>query len=146
DAEFLAQVGHHVDERDLGREKAVGRLLDQFGGRDARGDDRAVEVGLVEVEQQRSRAVGIGADDDPVRLQEVADRRALAEEFRIAGDIELMLRSGQAPDRGVDPVSGPGAWIVGVPSERRATMSGSLSIAVTVWPTSARPTAVTNPA
>ena len=108
DAEFLAQVGHHVDERDLGSEKAVGRLLDQFGGRDARGDDRAVEVGLVEVEQQRSRAVGIGADDDPVRLQEVADRRALAEEFRIAGDIELMLRSGQAPDRGVDPVSGPG--------------------------------------
>src|SRR2546429_7828772 len=79
-----------------------------FRSRDARGDDRAVEVGLVEVEQQCSRAVGIGADDDPVRLQEVADRRALAEEFRIAGDIELMLRSRQAPDRGVDPVSGPG--------------------------------------
>src|SRR5256884_6845812 len=99
DAEFLAQVGHHVDERDLGREKAVGRLLDQFGGRDARRDDRTVEVGLVEVEQQRSRAVGIGADDDPVRLQEVADRRALAEEFRIAGDIELMLRSDRKSTR-----------------------------------------------
>src|SRR2546429_3888652 len=68
-------------------------------GRNARRDDRAVEVGLVEVEQQCSPAVGIGADDDPVRLQEVADRRALAEEFRIAGDIELMLRSDRKSTR-----------------------------------------------
>ena len=28
----------------------------------------------------------------------------------------------------------PGSWMVGLPSERLATISGSLSIAVTVWP------------
>ena len=108
DAELLAQVGHQVDEGDLGGEEGVGRLLDQLGRRDARHDDRAVEAPLIEVEQQRARPAGIGADDDPGRREEVANRRPLAEELRIAGDVELALPAGQAADRPVDPVGGAG--------------------------------------
>ena len=40
----------------------------------------------------------------------------------------------------------PGSWMVGVPSQRLATMSGSLSVAVTLWPSWARHTDVTSPA
>ena len=91
DAERFAQIGHHVDERDLGGEESVRRLLDEFRRCHAREHDRAVEAGLVEVEEERSRAVSVGADDDSVWLKEIADRRALAEELRIAGDVELAL-------------------------------------------------------
>ena len=104
----VAEIGHDVDERDLGREKGVRRLLDEFGRRHAREDDRAVHAGLVELEEERPRPRAVGADHDPIRLEEIADRRALAEEFWIAGDIELALRSGQAPDRPLDPAGGPG--------------------------------------
>src|SRR5439155_11358448 len=91
DAERFAQIGHHVDERDLGGEKGVGRLLDEFRRRHAREHDRAVEAGLVEVEEERSCPVSVGTDDDSVWLEEIADRRSLARELRIAGDVELAL-------------------------------------------------------
>ena len=108
DAKLRAQVRHQVDERDLRGEKGVRRVLDQFGRRHAGDDDRAVEAPLVEAEQQRPGPLGVGADDDPVRFEEVANGRALAKELRIAGDVELSLRSGHAPDRPLDPVGGPG--------------------------------------
>ena len=108
DAELLAQVGHHVDERDLRGEKGVRRLLDQFGRRDAGHDDGAVEAPPVEVKQQRSGPLGIRTDDDSVRLEEITNRGALAQKLRIAGDIELVLTSAQASDRPVDPAGRAG--------------------------------------
>src|SRR5205823_707658 len=91
DAKRFAQIGHHVDERDLGGEESIRRLLDEFRRCHAREHDRAVEAGLVEVEEERSRAVSVCTDDDSVWLEEIANRRTLAKELRIAGDIELAL-------------------------------------------------------
>ena len=108
DAKRLAQIGHNIDERDLGGEEGVRRLLDEFRRRHAREHDRAVEVRLVEVEQERPRAGTVRADDDAVGLKKVADRRALAEEFRIARDLELVLWPGQASNGPVDPPGGAG--------------------------------------
>ena len=102
--EFLAEVRHQVDEGDLRGEKGVGRLLDQFGRRHARDDDRAVEAGLVEVEEQRPGPLAVRADDDPVRMQKVADGGTLPQKLRIAGDVKLPFPSGQPADRPVDPV------------------------------------------
>ena len=47
DAERFAQVGHHIDERDLRGEERVRRLLDEFRRRHTRDHDRTIEAGLV---------------------------------------------------------------------------------------------------
>ena len=93
-ADRLAQIGHLVDEGDLGREKRVGRVFDQLGGLE-RGEDHR---GFQEVErpiqrsQNRPRVLALGADDHPVGPHEICDRRSLAQEFRVRGDIEAALR------------------------------------------------------
>ena len=42
-ADALAQVGHLVDEGDLGREEGVGRVLDQLGGLERGEQDRGLD-------------------------------------------------------------------------------------------------------
>ena len=76
----------------------------------------------------------------------VPTQRKMMSDADMASSARVLNLSLPASRLAVSNSCSPGSWIVGVPSERRATMSGSLSIAVTVWPTSARPTAVTNPA
>ena len=87
----LAQLGHGVDERDLGGEEGVGRDLDQLGGgevgdetRRALGDRRRVH--LVE-QRHRPVAVDAGRDavDETVGVQRVVDRVALAQELGVPG-------------------------------------------------------------
>ena len=48
----------------------------------------------VELAHHLARALGLGADDDPVGAHEIVDRRAFAQEFRVGGDVELGLRAG----------------------------------------------------
>ena len=91
----LAEIGDLVDEGDLGGEKRVGGVFDQFGGAPAGVHDRR----LVEVERpvdfghHLARALVVGADDDAVGVLEVLDRRAFAQKFRIGDDDDVGLRA-----------------------------------------------------
>ena len=87
-ADLLAQVRHLVDEGDLGREEAVGGVFDHLrGAAIGEHDRRRVEVErTIEVRKHFAGAAVIGADDDPVGMLEVLDRRAFAQEFRIGDD------------------------------------------------------------
>ena len=100
-ADALADVGDLVDERDLGRQEGVGGELDHLRRGDVGAHDLAAErlVGGGDRVGGRLRA-GVGADDDPVGLEEVLDRGALLEELG-AGDVdEVGLR---AADRRTGP-------------------------------------------
>ncbi len=96
----LGEIGDLVDERHLRREERIGRVLDQFGGAAAGVHDRR----LVQIERPVDfgdhllRTLVVGADHDPVRMLEVADRRALAQELRIGGDDDIGRRIGLAHD------------------------------------------------
>ena len=102
-ADLLAHVGDLVDERDLGGQERVGGVLDHLG----RGHAGAHDVGVdaaVEGFDRRAVLVPEAADDDAVRIEEVLDGGALAQELRI-GDV------GDAGDAhgvevGHDPLAG----------------------------------------
>ena len=84
-ANCFAEIGDLVDEGDLHRQKAVAGVLDQLR-RAALGehDWRFVEKErAIELAHHFARAFVIGADDDAIRALEVADGRALAQEFRV---------------------------------------------------------------
>ena len=100
-ADGVAQIGNLVDEADLDGKKGVGGVFDQFGrapvGHHHR---RLVEIKrAIEFAQGRDRALGMGADDDAVGALEIADGRALAQEFRIGGDVEIGFGIGPGNDR-----------------------------------------------
>ena len=113
-ADLLAQIGHLVDEGDLHRQEGVGGVFGQFGGLDAGEHDRRLDQiqRAIEPAQHLARAVALGADHDAVRTHEVADGVALAQEFRVGGDVEFQVR---ARPRGRFPRCGgrcrPGRWI-----------------------------------
>ena len=76
-AKMLGDVGNLVHETDLGREHRVGRVLGQLGGAHIHADHAIVIAikRLVQRLQQLGWAWIVGADNDPIRLHEVADRR-----------------------------------------------------------------------
>ena len=81
-AHLLAHVGDLVDERDLGGEERVARVLDHLG----RGHGGAHDVGVdaaVEVLDRRAVLLAEAADDDAVGLEEVLDGGALAQELGV---------------------------------------------------------------
>ena len=92
-ADLLAQIGDLVDEGDLGREKGVGRVFDQFGGFDVGEHDRRFDQIERAVERPHHRAGGlaVGADDDAVGAHEILDRRAFAQKFGVGDDVEPRL-------------------------------------------------------
>jgi len=91
-----------VDEADLGGEEGVGRVLDHLGGLERRVDDGKVaqEERTVDIAHDAAGAAVLGADDDAVGAHEVVDRRALAQEFGVRGDVEIGLRAGAADHLG----------------------------------------------
>ena len=106
-ADLFAQVRHLVDEGDLGRQEAVGRVFDQLRG-PAIGeqDRRCVEIQRTVDIRKHVAGVGvIGADDDAVRVLEVLDRRAFAQEFRIGDDSHRDVRP-HFPQDSFDLVAG----------------------------------------
>ena len=100
-ADLLAEIGHLVDEGDLGGEKRVGRVFDQLGGAPAGEHDRRLvdEQRPVELAHHPARPLVLGADHDAVRPLEVLDRRALAQEFRIRHHREIGVGAELADDR-----------------------------------------------
>ena len=99
-ADLLAEIGHFVDEGDLGGQERVRRVFDEFR-RLARGEDdrRLVQIErAIDFLDDVAGALGLGADDDPVGTTEILDGRAFAQEFRIGGDVELGLGTDLADD------------------------------------------------
>ena len=93
-ADLLAQIGHLVDEGDLGREKGVGRVLDQLGALAGGEQHRRLveEQRPVDLAHHFTGARAFDADDDAVGAHEIADRGALAQELGIGGDVEIGAR------------------------------------------------------
>ncbi len=87
-ADRLAQIGDLVDEGDLGGEKGVGRVFDQFGGGDRGEYDRRLD----QIERPGAGPLAVGADHHPVGAHEILDRRTFAQKFRVGGDIGPALR------------------------------------------------------
>ena len=94
----LAQVGDLVDEADLDREEGVGGIFGELGGATAGDQDRRAveEQGPVDFAQHVLRAVVLGADDDPVGMLEVGDRRAFAQELGVGRDRDVRSRPPRA--------------------------------------------------
>ena len=86
-----ADVGHGVDEGDLGGEERVGGDLDQLGGGPVGDDDGgAVEDRPgVDGAQQGLGARRGDAEDEPVGVQGVGDGVALAQELRVPRHLEV---------------------------------------------------------
>ena len=87
-AHELAKPRDLVDERDLDRQKAVRRVLDQLRGSDVRDHERRFreEERAVDLRHDLDRA-GVGsADHDAVGAQEVGDRRAFPEKLGVGDD------------------------------------------------------------
>jgi hypothetical protein len=99
-AGHLAQLGHRVDEADLGRQERVRRVLDQLRGGQVAGDHRRLlgQRDRVHLLQQPQCVIGLDAEDQPVRLQRVADRETLAEELRLPGDLDPVAGRCQRAD------------------------------------------------
>ena len=101
-ADPFAQVGDLVDKGDLGREKGVGGVFDQFGSLDVGEQHRRLAQieRPIELAHDLPGAVAVGADHHAVGTHEILDRRALAQKFRVRGDVEITARADPAQDRG----------------------------------------------
>jgi len=96
----FAQIGDLVDEGDLGGEERIGRVFDQLRG--AAADikhRRGVQIQRsVDFGHHRARRFIVAADDDAVRVLEVVDGRAFAQEFRVGHDVHVGFRPHIAQD------------------------------------------------
>ena len=84
----LADVRDLVDERDPRHQRGVGRQLDHLRRRDVAADDRSLDA---RVQRRDGVAVLVAerADDDPVGMEEVLDRRSLGRELGVRGVADL---------------------------------------------------------
>ena len=99
-ADLLGEIGNLVDEGDLGREKRVGGVFDQFGGAPGRVHDRRLvqRQRTIDVAEHLAAALVGSADHDAIGPFEIADRSTLAQELRIGGDHDIGRRIGLADD------------------------------------------------
>ena len=107
-ADAFAQIRDLVDEGDLGGEERVRGVFGEFGGAAVGEQDRRrVEIErAIEFLHHLARALVLHADHDAVRMLEVLDRGALAQEFRIGHDGDVGVRIRLADDA-LDLVAGP---------------------------------------
>ena len=89
-AQPLAEVSDLVDEGNFGREEAVGGVLDELRRFERGEEHRRLDQEERSVKRLHDglRPFGLDPDDDPVGAHEIAERRALAEEFRVRNDVE----------------------------------------------------------
>ena len=87
----LAQIGNLVDEADLHGEEGVGGIFGELGGFPAHEHHRRVAQSerLVQPLHEVLRPLVVAADQHAVRMHEVVDGRAFAQEFRIGADREI---------------------------------------------------------
>ncbi len=88
-------------------EERVGGVFDQLRRAPRRVHDRRLieRQRPIDLAEHLARALVVGADHDAVGELEVADRGALAQEFRIGGDDDIGRRIGLADDA-LDLVAG----------------------------------------
>ena len=112
----LAHLGHRVDERDLGGQERVRRGLDELGGgvvgdHDGRARRRAAR----RTPRPAARASALAgrpgdAVDQPVGVQRVLDRVALAQELGVPGERDLRRRARRRACRRAGRRCRPGRW------------------------------------
>ena len=98
----LAEPRQLVDEGHLGGEEGVRRVFDELRRLHRRGDDQRPALAgqrHVELLEQLARPLRMRADDDAVRLHEIGDGVALAQELRVGGDGEALGGEVLADDR-----------------------------------------------
>ena len=93
-ADLLAKIGDLVDEGDLHRQKGVGGIFDQFRRAACSEQHRRLvdEERPVDLRHHVACELAFGADDDAVRMLEVLDRRAFAQELRIGNNGDIGAR------------------------------------------------------
>lgn len=128
----FADIGDGVDERDLEGEEGVGGVLDKFGALGGGFDERdgggggmgagdgvlpavvgAGGEGKIDLAEEVAGALGVGADDDAIGIEEVGDGGAFAKELGVGDDLELVFSAAVEQDDATDPfvgVHGNGAF------------------------------------
>ncbi len=93
-ARLLADLGHGVDERDLGREERVRRHLNQLGRLQVHHEQRGSRRQRrgVHPAHQVLRPAGRHAEHDPVRGQAVGNREPFPQELRVPGHLDRRAR------------------------------------------------------
>ncbi len=126
-------IGDRIDERYFHRQERVGCMFDEFRALRIGDDDRCPRVRIsgerncvllfvvtargqwpVDRRQQGSAEVVVDSHDDPVRIQKIGDRRALAQEFWIRSHGERSRRSAaqeQRPSQGFASAYRHGAFL-----------------------------------
>ena len=108
----VAVVRDLVHERDAGGQHGVGRVLRELGRGRVHHQDRlaGADEGLVELPHDRLDLRVVGADDHPVRLQEVVDRRPLLQELGVRDHRERVAGERADRPRAPAPRSPPAPW------------------------------------
>ena len=95
-ARTLGEIGNLVDEGNLGRQKRVSGIFDQFCGAPASiHDRRLVQIKrTVDLSDNLARAFVFGSDYNAIGMLEIADCSTLAQKFRIGRDDNVGLGIG----------------------------------------------------
>ncbi len=104
----LANLGHRVDVRDLGREERVGGDLDELGG-----GRSATTSGVPSFEDRGERRAQLGlrpggcdTEHQAVGVQGVLHRETFAKELRVPGELELGAEGRGPGDELGEPLRG----------------------------------------
>src|SRR5262245_65028 len=89
----LAKIGYFVDEGDLGGQECVRGVLDELRCPAAGVEDRSlIQIQwAVDLGRDPPGTLILGADDDAIRMLEIVDRGAFAQEFRIRHDGKVRI-------------------------------------------------------
>ena len=90
----VAQVGHLVNEADLGGQHAVGDVLGHFGTFEAHDQKRILcpQIRFIKFAKNLRDFGPCDADDDAIGLREIVDGRPFLEEFGVRGDVDFAAR------------------------------------------------------
>jgi len=102
----LGQVGHFIDEGNLGRQHAVGSVLGQLGAARVHEHDFLAVAAewLIQLAQQLDLGRFGAADDDAVRAHAIIHRRALLEELGVADHLVAFSVGHRLADPRLDTV------------------------------------------
>src|SRR5262249_34851674 len=84
-ADRFAQIGYFVDESDLGGEKGISRVLDQFSRLNVGEQHRRLDQieRPIELPHHRAGRFAVGTDYNAVGAHKILDRRAFSQKFRV---------------------------------------------------------------
>ena len=99
-ADLFAQIRHFIDEGDLGRQKRIGGIFDEFGCAATREEKwRLIEIErAIDFTHHFACALCFSADHNAVRPLEIRDSGTFAQEFRIGDNRKVQIGTGFAND------------------------------------------------